>query len=360
MKTKLGSSDRAELARVVEQALAEGAFGLSTGLEYDPGRIASLDELAAAAEPVGVSGGIVMSHLRSEDDDKIDQALDELIEQGRRSRAKVHVAHMKVVYGHGASRADEILAKLTKARADGIDITADMYPYTASYTTIGILFPDYARGGGKKTGHGEKEILTYLHDRVMKRNGPEATLFGTGDLAGKTLAEVARARGAPFERVLFELGPNGGAAAYFVMDDALETRLLLDPFVSIGTDGGGGDPHPRSHGSFTRVIEDLVEKRGALSLEEAIRKMTSLPAHALGLDGDRGCLKAGCAADVDVFVPEDLHTRADFLKPKILAEGMRAVIVNGVLEREGADVVRAHGGRALRPLTTKSAKSTTP
>ena len=353
MRPSLGPKERAELAAIVEQGLDEGAFGLSTGLEYDPGRAADLAELSAAAEPVGARGGVIMSHLRSEDDDKIEASLDELIEQGRRSHAKVHVAHFKVVYGHGSERADNLLAKLAAARKEGIEVTADMYPYTASYTSIGILFPDYARGTDAKSGHREKELLTYLHDRVMKRNGPEATLFGTGELAGKTLAEAARSRGVPFERILYDLGPSGGAAAYFVMDDALQTRLLLDPFVSIGSDGGGGDPHPRSHGTFTRVIEELVEKRGALGLEEAIRKMTTLSAQTLGLSGERGCLAKGCAADIDVFVPEELHTRADFVKPNILAEGMRAVIVNGVVEREGAQATRAHGGRALRPSVAR-------
>ncbi len=339
-KAHLRPEERASLAEIIDVGLREGAFGLSTGLEYDPGRFADADELAAAAKPVGARGGVVMSHLRSENDDEIDAAIAELVEQGRESGARVHIAHLKVVCGHGVARADALLEQLAAARARGIDVTADMYPYDASYTTIGILFP-------KRPGS-EADVLAYLKARVEKRNGPEATLFGSGPYAGKTLAEAAASRGVPFERILFDLGPSGATAAYFVMDDALETRLFLDPFVSVGTDGGGGDPHPRSHGTFARVFAELVEKRHALSVEEAVRKMTGLAAQTLGLDGDRGCLAPGCAADLDVFVPSELRTRADFLSPRVLAEGMRAVIVNGLVERAGAEPTRARSGRALR------------
>lgn len=356
-KTKLTDADRRALGDAVRRGLDEGALGLSTGLEYDPGRLADEAELVAAAVPVGERHALVMSHLRSEDDDRIEASLDELVEQGRRTGAKVHVAHMKVVYGHGAARAEALLDRLARAREAGVDVTADMYPYDASYTTIAILFPPFARSGAPTGGHTEKEILAYLHERVLKRNGPEATLFGSGRFAGKTLAEAAASRGVPFERVLYDLGPSGAAAAYFVMDDALETRLLVDPFVSIGTDGGGGDPHPRSHGTFTKVLTDLVAARSALTLEEAVRKMSGLAAHTLGLDGRRGCLAAGCAADIDVFVPSELRTRADFQKPDVLSEGMRAVIVNGQVVRADGAATRARPGRAVR-LSDRAVAST--
>ena len=152
----------------------------------------------------------------------------------------------------------------------------------------------------------------------------------------------------PFEEILFKLGPNGAEAAYFVMDDAVVTRLFMDPFVMIGTDGGGGGRHPRGYGAFARVIEDLVQKRNLVSLEEAIRKMTGLPAKTLGLDGKRGCLQAGCFADILVFAPEDIHERASFVAPHRLASGMRYVIVGGVVERENEKATRGRGGKALR------------
>ena len=348
-KAKLDDADREKLSVEVQRALDEGAFGLSTGLEYDPGRLADAAELGALARPVGQRGGVIMSHLRSEDDDQIDAAIDELVAQAKSSGARAHVSHLKVVYGKGASRADALIAKLDRVRAEGVDITADMYPYDASYTTIAILFPTYARESyASAKAHRSDELLAYLRERVTKRGGPEATLFGTGDLAGKTLAEVAKTRGVPFERVLFDLGPTGAHAAYFVMDDALQSRLFLAPYVSVGTDGGGGSPHPRGYGTFARVIEELVEKRKALSLEEAVRKMTSLAANTLRLDGERGCLAEGCAADLAIFVPGEIHTAADFVHAFEIARGMRFVVVNGKVEREGAKATLLHAGLALR------------
>jgi len=339
------------LRAAVEQGIGEGAFGLSTGLEYDSGRGADMEELAAAAEPVGARGGVVMSHLRSEDDDRIEASLDELFEQCRRSGARAHVAHLKIVYGKGAARAEEVLLRLAAARAAGLEVTADLYPYTASYTTVGILFPDFARPPHSYRAAKQRrraDLAAYLRARVTRRNGPEATLFGTGELAGKTLAQAARERGVPFEDLLIELGPNGAEAAYFVMDEAVMERLFLDPFVMIGTDGGGGSPHPRGHGSFARVLEALVRERGLLSLEEAVRKMAALPARTLRLEGERGCVRAGCAADLLVFAPSEVRTRADYRAPRRLAEGMRFVIVNGAIAREAGRPTAARTGRALR------------
>lgn len=340
-----------KMRTLVGQAMNEGAFGLSMGLEYDPGRSAEMDELVAVAEPVGARGGVVMSHLRSEDDDRIDASLDELLEQCSRAKARAHVAHLKIVLGHGADRAEKLLARMVDARARGLSITADLYPYTASYTSLSILFPDFARppasyAQAKRTRRTELEA--FVRARVDKRNGPEATVFGTGPHAGKTLAAVAKQHGVPFERVLVDLGPNGAEAAYFVMDEAVVERLYVDPFVMVGTDGGGGGRHPRGFGAFARILDEYVGKRQLVSLEEAVRKMTSLPAQTLGLSGDRGCLDAGCAADVLVFDPEKVRARSEFSAPHRLATGMRFVIVNGVVEREGERATQARAGKALR------------
>ncbi len=347
---KLDAKKRDALARLAEKAMADGAFGLSTGLEYDGGRPADLEELVAIATPVGAAGGVVMSHLRNEDDDALDGSIDELLTQCERAKARAHVSHIKSVLGHGASRAEEILARLAAARSHGIEVTADMYPYTASYTTLGILFPDFARPPHSYRAAASArraDLLQYLHDRVVKRNGPTAMVFGDGDAAGKTLADVAKAEGTPFEDVLLRLGPNGGEAAYFVMDDALQSRLLEDRFIMIGSDGGGG-MHPRAFGSFARTIEEYVVTRHAFSIEEAVRKMTSLPAHVLALDGKLGCIDTGCTANVVVFLPSEIRARSDYGKPHVLAEGMRFVVVEGQVEREGAKPTKAHAGRALR------------
>ncbi|MRG90890.1 N-acyl-D-amino-acid deacylase family protein [Polyangium spumosum] len=344
----------AELQRMrdlVAQALHDGAFGLSTGLEYDPGRGASMDELVALAEPVGARGGVVMSHLRSEDDDRIEASLDELFEMCRRAKARAHVAHLKIVLGRGAPRAEALLAHIQRARAQGLAVTADLYPYAASYTSTAVLFPDFARPPSSYTNalrSRRPELAAFLRARVEKRNGPGAVLFGTGGFAGRTLAEVAASRRVPFEDVLIDVGPNGAEAAYFVMDEAVVARLFQDAFVMVGTDGGGGGRHPRGFGAFARVIEELVEKRKLVSLEEAVRKMSDLPARTLGLEGERGCLREGCGADLLVFAPEEIHERASFTAPHRLAAGMRFVVVGGVVEREGGKATPGRGGRVLR------------
>lgn len=344
----------AELQRMrdlVSQGLHDGAFGLSTGLEYDPGRGASMDELVALAEAVGARGGVVMSHVRSEDDDRVESSLDELFEMCRRGKARAHVAHLKIVLGRGAARAERLLAHIEKARALGLSVTADLYPYAASYTSLAVLFPDFARPPSSYADalrSRRPELAAFLRARVEKRNGPKAMLFGTGAFAGRTLEEVAASRRVPFEDVLIDVGPDGAEAAYFVMDEAVVARLFADSFVMIGTDGGGGGRHPRGFGAFARVIEDLVEKQRLVSLEEAVRKMSDLPARTLGLEGERGCVREGCGADLLVFSPGEIHERASFTAPHRLAEGMRFVVVGGVVERESGKPTLGRGGRALR------------
>jgi N-acyl-D-amino-acid deacylase len=336
---------------LVADALDDGAVGLSTALEYAPGRAAGAEELAAIAAPVAARGGLVMSHLRSEDDGAIDAALDELLAQGQSSGARVHVAHLKIVGGRGAARAEALLARLEAARARGQEVTADWYPYTASYTGLAILFPDFARPphdyAAAKRDRGPA-LRQHLRDRVTQRNGPEATLFGTGPHAGKTLAAAAVERGVPFEDILVELGPSGASAAYFVMDEELQQRLFLDPFVMVGTDGGGGGAHPRGAASFARVIEELVRARGALTLEEAVRRMTSLPMRTLRLDEARGRVVPGMIADLVVFAPADVRARATFAAPRAPSTGMRHVVVAGeAVVRDGRRTA-ARPGRALR------------
>jgi N-acyl-D-amino-acid deacylase len=352
------------MAALVEQALAAGALGLSTGLEYSPGMAADVDELAAIAVPVAEAGGVVMSHMRSEDADQVEASLAELLEQGRRSGAAVHVSHLKVVLGSDTAQARRILDALAAHREAGHAVTADVYPYTASFTGISILFPDWARPphdyDSVRRQRGQ-ELAEHLRNRVNARNGPEATLFGSGELpgfgglGGHTLAQVAEAVGRPFEEVLVELGPGGARAAYFVMDEAVMEAFLLDPWVAISSDGSPTMSHPRGYGSFPRVIRRWVIENERLALEEAVRKMTGLPASILGLDDPdhmnppRGRLEEGWAADILVFDPANLRDRADFEAPHRLAGGMDGVWVNGVrLWRDGQPTGAPGSGTALR------------
>lgn len=336
-----GSPDPAALRRMaalVDRALDAGAFGLSTGLEYNPGSRAGPDELAAVATPVAARDGVVMSHLRSEDADRVDAAVEELLAQGRRTGAAVHVSHMKVVLGDDPADARRVLRRMADARGAGIRVTGDVYPYVASFTGISLLFPDWALGPndyGEVVRTRGDELASYLRRRVESRNGPEATLFGSGPWSGRTLAEVAEEEGRPFEELLVELGPGGARAAYFVMEEDVMETFLADAWVAVSSDGSPGMAHPRGYGSFARVLRRYVVEEELLELEEAVRKMTSLPASILGLDDPArvdvptGVVREGWAGDLVVFDPHAIQDRADFENPHRVARGMDRVWVDG-------------------------------
>jgi N-acyl-D-amino-acid deacylase len=343
-----------EMKNLIEVAMKAGCFGVSTGLEYEPGRFASLDELIEIARAAGKNGGMVMSHMRSEDEDKVSDALDELLNQGIESETPVHVSHIKVVYGNDTGFAAQLLTRMEQVRSSGIRVTADVYPYTASYTGIGIVFPDWAR-----PPHVYNEVITkrraelaaYLRERVELRNGPEATLFGTAPYAGKTLAKVAQELGKPYEDVLIDdIGPSGAGAAYFVMNEDVLRTFLRDPYVMISSDGSPVMRHPRSYGTFAKIIRKYVREESLLTLEEAVYKMSGLTARTLGLvtlPVPRGLIKEGFAADVIVFDPERIIDRATYEKPHRYAEGFDYVIVNGGVVKEGENFPVERRGRVL-------------
>src|SRR5690606_25975948 len=197
-----------------------------------------------------------------------------------------HGSHLKMVYGKGEAAAEELLAFLESLRGPGQPLTADAYPYEASYTGVSILFPEWALPPGDYAAVLEErrdELRAYLQQRMTQRGGPGALLFGEGPHAGKTLLQVAEARDTPFADVLLDIGPGGGQAAHFVMDRALQDRLLLDPRVAVASDGSPGGSHPRGAGTFAKWIEDFVIGQPRVTLEEAVRRATSLPASILGL-----------------------------------------------------------------------------
>jgi N-acyl-D-amino-acid deacylase len=325
-------------------------YGLSTGLEYNPGLNASTEELRALARVVGESDRMIMSHLRNEDDDQLENSIAELLEQGE--YARVHISHLKSVFGQGSARALEILDILAAARADGIDVSADVYPYTASYTGIDIVFPVWAKTSDQfelARTRRRAELAEYLQNRVNRRNGPEAMLLGTDPYTGKTLADLAHEIELTFEDVLIDvIGPDGGYAAYFVMNDELQSHLLADPLVGVCSDGSPSGFHPRGHGTFARIIEKYVLEDRVLTLSEAIRKLTSFPAQLLRID-DRGIIGENMIADLLVFDPRNVHENATYTDPLQLAEGFDVVIVNGKIARENGRQAEDLFGRVLQP-----------
>ncbi len=328
--------------------LEKGAFGLSTGLEYIPGIYADQEELIELARVLGRYDGVMVSHIRNEDDDQLFGALDELAACGEYCR--VHVSHVKSVYGKGETRAQEIVAYLDQVGASTQGMTADLYPYSASYTTIGIVFPKWARPPADyfsvRRSRG-KELSDYLKARVEKRNGPEATLFGSKKYAGKTLAQVAKEQNRPAEEVLMDIGPTGASAAYFVMDDELQKALSAWPHLMISSDGSETMRHPRGYGSFTKVLSEWTLRDEIMSLETAIYKMTGLPAATFGFE-KRGLLKEGYYADIAIFKPEDLRAKANFVEPHILAEGMHLVFINGQIVWQGQKWNGTKAGQMLK------------
>ena len=348
-KVKADTLEMLKMKEILNHNL-DYCFGISTGLEYAPGLYAEEAELIELAKVVGAKNRMIMSHMRNEDDDQVINSIQELIRQGEWTR--VHISHFKSVYGKGKERAEEILQVIHRSRVNGVNITADMYPYIASYTGIAIVFPNWCKTQEqfelvKNTRRDELEA--FIRNKVNSRNGPQATLFGTEPYTGKTLADLQKELKKPFENILIDdIGPGNASAAYFVMNDELQLTFLTDSIVSFCSDGNPTGYHPRGHGTFARIIEEFVMKRKALTLEEAIRKMTSYPADILGIS-DRGRIEVGKKADLVIFDPEKVKAKADYSNPFQLAEGFEIVIVNGNVAREKGQMSKTLYGKFLSP-----------
>ena len=374
----LGMEDRAPtgteletMQAMVAQGMREGAFGLSTGLRYLPGAFARIDEVVALATIAAEHGGIYTSHLRDEGMQLLD-GVAEALEIGRRARIPVVLTHHKVIGRPMWGASARTLAMIDSARAAGTDAMADQYPYTASYTGITVLVPAWAMAGG------ESEFLRRLGDTALHDSILDGIIWniendrGGGDIArvqlalvewdrsleGRTLADWAEREGMPVNPrsgalLVIEAIRRGGASAiYHVMDEGDVERIMRHPHVAVASDGrlvrpGEGHPHPRWYGTFPRVLGVYVREREVLSWEEAIRKMTSLPANRLGLD-DRGRIAEGAHADIVVFDPATVVDAATFEAPHQYPIGIPWVIVNGRITVERGAFTATRAGRVLR------------
>jgi dihydroorotase/N-acyl-D-amino-acid deacylase len=378
-RSVMGTENRAptdaELARMValvRQAMADGAFGLSTGLRYVPGFYSRTDEVVALSRAAAESGGIYTSHLREEGLGLL-EGVAEAITIARDARIPVVLTHHKAVGPPMWGRSVTTLAMVDSARAAGLDVMMDQYPYTATSTSLAVLIPPWALAGG---GNAFRERIenTALRDSVTRgivellrtdRGGGDTrrVQFGrvTWDstLEGHSLYDwsVRRGVGASLEAaaaLVIEGQLNGGASmVYHVLDEADVRRIMAHPQTMIASDGrltqpGDGVPHPRAYGTFPRVLSVYVRDQGVLTLEDAVRKMTTLPAARLGLSGTRGCLAAGCAADVVIFDAARVGSPATFTDPHHYAVGIPWVFVNGVAVVERGAFTSARPGRGIR------------
>lgn len=370
-----------ELARMqahVREAMRDGALGVGSSLIYAPANFASTEELVALAAAAGEYGGMYISHIRSESDRFI-EALAEFIDIVRRSGARGEVYHLKASGRANWPKAEEAIAMIEAARAEGLEVTADMYVYPASSTGLNATMPLWVQEGGHaawiarlkdpairaRVAEEMRNPPAHFENRLDHAGGPDGVLllgFRNPDLrryAGRTLGDVARERGTPPEETAIDLvieDDSRVTVAYFVMSEDNIRRKIALPWVSFGSDGGSKAPegvflnqstHPRAYGNFARVFAKYVREEGALSLEEAVRRMTSLPASNLMIEG-RGTLAPGFFADIVVFDPATIQDHATFENPHQLATGVKHVLVNGVVTLENEQHTGAMAGRVVR------------
>ena len=381
----IGFADRAatpdELSRMqalVAAAMRQGALGLSSALEYAPAPYASTEELIALASTAAQFGGIYATHMRSEQE-SIMAAIDETIRIGREARIPVEIWHLKAGGVANFGLMPEIVAHIERARAAGVDIAADTYAYPAWYNEFSAFIPPWAHDGGNAKlierlqdpatrARIKTELAAPAHDwdnEWQSVPGPEAILITTvlnpklAGLQGRSLAEIAKERGKGPEDTLFDILVEDGAQTYvavFGMSEPDVALAAVQPWVSFCNDSEGTSPdgllgtefpHPRAYGTFPRVLRKYVREERRMSLEEAIRKFTSLPASRVRLN-DRGVLKVGLWADIVVFDPEQITDKATFTAPKQLSIGMQWVLVNGVPVIANGVATDALPGRVLR------------
>jgi N-acyl-D-amino-acid deacylase len=381
----IGDDDRApspqelqQMKQLVTDAMHDGAFGLSTSLQYAPAPYASTEELIALASEAGRYGGIYSTHMRSEQNG-IMQALDETIRIGREAHVPVEIWHLKTAGKSQWGKMKEVVAKIENARASGVDVTADTYAYTAWFNSFSAFVPPWAHdGGAAKLIERMKDPVTRarIHKDMTTPStqwdnewlaipGPESILIcvvqnpALRPLQGKTLAQAAASRHQdPIDALLDILIEDKAytSVAVFGMEENDVAMALAQPWVAIDNDSQGTaptgilgqeHPHPRAYGTFPRILRKYVREEHRLTLQDAIRKFTSLPAQRLGLT-DRGVLKQGMWADIAIFDPEQIHEVATFENPNQLSVGIQYLLVNGVPVIAEGKATNTLPGKVLR------------
>lgn len=360
----------AEMQRLVDQAMKDGAVGLSTGLIYNPGAFAKTDEVMALAKAAAVHDGIYVSHMRHETV-KIFDAIEELMAIARGAKIRAQVSHIKLTGPTAWGKAAEVLKVLDQARAEGLQITHDQYAYTASSTGLAQLIPDAAREGTRqdylaRIGDPEKKAgivakMAEMRARIGREDYGYAVIArypADPELNGMRVPAAAKLRRGSdtveeqVELILEIEAKGGGSAVYHGMNEEDLKVFMKHPLTMVASDGGprrlGEDvPHPRSYGNNARVLARYVRVQGLLTMEDAVRKMAALPAEVFHLK-DRGLIKVGAVADVVVFDPAVVEDKSLFEDPHHYAVGFTEVIVSGVSVISGGELQSERPGRAVR------------
>jgi dihydroorotase/N-acyl-D-amino-acid deacylase len=371
LENRKATPEEIEKMRVLtKQAMLDGAFGLSTGLFYVPGNFTPTEEVIELAKVAGAMGGMHISHMRDEAAEVL-ESVKETIRIGEEGGLPTQVTHHKTVGTTNWGRSVDTLKLMEAARARGVDVTIDQYPYTASSTSTSALFPQWSLAGGAKAlgerlaapGQRAKIKASIVTNIIDNRGGGDpknvvmANCSWDASLAGKSLSDITAMHGRPVTlenaaETAIEIQLKGGCQAVFhAIDEKDVERILQSRLTMIGSDGeiprfGFGAPHPRSYGTFARVLARYVRERHAITLEDAVYKMSGYPAARLKLE-DRGLLRVGMKADVVIFDPAKVDDKATFENPHQYAVGFRDVIVNGKPVILGGKLTGAHPGQVL-------------
>ena len=359
-----------KMKAIAEQAMRDGAFCLSTGLFYVPGNFTPTEEVIELAKVVGRMGGFHISHMREEAGHVLD-SVKETIRIGEEGGLPTQITHHKIIGQANWGKSSDTLKLVEEARARGVDVTIDQYPYTASSTGIQSLLPQWALEGGPKAaaerlGAPEQRarIKTVVVNNLKYDRGAgdakNVVIVNCGfdrSLAGKSLAELTAARGAAVtlenaaDTAMDLVSKGGCSAVYHAIEEQDVVRIMRSPYAMIASDGdipvfGQAAPHPRSYGTFARVLGVYVREKHVIGLEEAVRRMAGYPAERLKL-WDRGLLRPGMKADVIVFDPAKVGDRATYEKPHQYSVGVNEVIVNGKLALHEGSVTSDRPGQVL-------------
>ncbi len=362
------------MRRALAGAMEGGALGVAYALIYPPDTFTSTDELIEVAKVAARYGGVYVTHMRSEGE-RLLEAIEESVEIGRRAGVPVEIYHLKATGKHNWRKMPEAIARIEAARSEGVDVTADMYPYAASGTGLDSVLPPWVAEGGRFFETlADPAVRERIRAEVLSPSGDwEPLAHGIGpegvmpvgferpenlQYAGKRLSEIAEMRGQHWLESVFELllaERHRIFTIYFGMDEANVALGLRQPWVTIGTDSGGVDPawaadlgptHPREYGTYPRILGKYVREEGVLTLEDAIRKMSGAVADRLGLR-DRGYLRHGGSADVVLFDPATIADRATFADAHRLSTGVRDVWINGVRVLSAGQHTGATPGRVV-------------